>query len=169
MPSYAKLTSMLPFHSFLEDPLSKSSLSRIEFAEHVYRQRNLPPEAREKDPTKVHWRRRYPYQPVGYYMGNVQRVGQKQSLWVPHPLEVRPCCWAITPPGNWTHGWHRHCRTIIHVATLMNVDERELRARVTKPRERCSMGDCGRFARKGKNFCERCAFVHRLDSPEPPC
>lgn len=155
---------MPPFRSFLEAHYDPSLLTRLQFAAEVYRQRNLPPETRKIQG----WQKNYPLQPVGYYLAK-QMPEMKQAIWLPHPLEVRPCCWTIsTPAHKHPHGWHRHCRTLVHVATICNVDLRELRNVVQKPRERCAMCK-GRFARKGTDHCGHCAFVHRLDDSSEAC
>lgn len=162
---------MPPFRSFLENHFERYQAdqpevfkTRLDFAVEVYRQRNLPPVIRKEEG----WQMKYQLQPVGYYLQK-NYEDQKHGVWLPHPFEVRPCCWSIsTPQARYPHGWHRHCRSMVHVATICNVDLRELRKLIEKPRERCQLG-CGRFAKKSSGYCTRCMFVHRLDGSLEPC
>lgn len=51
--------------------------------------------------------------------------------WWPSADEEHDCCWSLeTPSTAWPGSMMLHCRTIVHVAQLFNVDESELRRAV---------------------------------------
>jgi hypothetical protein len=51
--------------------------------------------------------------------------------WWPSKDERRDCCSSIREPsGNWPWSLMQHCRTVVHVAQLYDVDESELRRAV---------------------------------------
>ena len=131
--------------TYLERCAADSILSREEFAAFVWQCRNLPKEDR-KHPQ---WVLTYPHQPIGFYLRG------RGSFWVPHPQEVRPCCQVLNLTSQHKYPWvyHRHCRTLRHIAMLLNVDEGAIRQRVKIPRSRCS---CGKFRKSDEYVCRNC-------------
>lgn len=134
--------------TYLEQRLEASGMTREDFAAWVWQCRNLPPAERKNK----QWQLTYPHQPIGVYIG---ARGPKGSRWYPHPQEVRPCCQVIDDRAIGQHPYlfHRHCRTMRHVSMLLNVGERDIRARVTTPRKRCA---CGKFISKDEYACASC-------------
>jgi hypothetical protein len=142
-----------------ESQLEQSGLSRIEFAVSVYRNRNMSKAELEARRNAGIPFSRLLFHPVGFRVG--PKIPGQQQLWIPHPLEVRPCCQVITPPvQKYPWGYHRHCRSLRHIAMLLNVDERELTRLVKVPRLRCS---CGRFLKEGNYACGKCLWKNRQD------
>lgn len=128
--------------------------SLLDFAERVYKDRNIPKEAR-----KAGWIGVYPLQPKG--------LNSRSGIWMPAPQEVRVCCQQLRDASlKFPYVFHRHCRLIKHVALLIGVDERDLSRRVKRikalPRH-CAFDDCGKFVPKDDYICDRCRFIHRLD------
>lgn len=165
----------MPMHSLLEDSFKTSGLSRLEFAAEVFRSRNLPKSLR----TEGYFT--YTYQPKGFFGGKkpptpvvpvkgkpILRGERPHSVWYPHPLEVRPCCWGVSIKGIEKYPWvyHRHCRTARHVAMLIGVDERDLLCALGKrePRKRC---DCGKFCKSDDYICKSCRV--KIDAEYSAC
>jgi hypothetical protein len=131
--------------TYLEVELARSGMTREDFAAKVYKNRNLSKEER----SAKQWQLSYPHQPIGWYLRG------RGSLWVPHPQEVRPCCQVLSLTSQHKYPWayQRHCRSIRHIALLLNVDESDIRGRVKEPRKRCS---CGKYIKQDDYACGNC-------------
>ena len=57
----------------------------------------------------------------------------KHTKWYPQEVEERPCCLNIRQPSH-SYPWSlmTHCRSLKHVCNLLEVDEKEVRLRLTK-------------------------------------
>lgn len=151
----------MPMHSLLEVP---SDSTPLELAIEVFRFRNMTKHQRRGGYVK------HSYQPVGFFSGKkLDKTPERpHSVWYPHPLEVRPCCWGVSTKGIEKYPWiyHRHCRTARHVAMLIGVDERDLLCALRKrePRKRC---DCGKFCKSDDYICKSCRS--KIDAEYSAC
>lgn len=147
-------------YQFLED----QGMEKMELATKIYLER-----------TAHRSKRTYqPFQPVGFSIGMGTRVGGATGRrpWFPHPQEARECCADLTGGYGtgrmykWPWHFHRHCRTLKHVAMLIGVDPKELAKAVGKKRKnpaRCV--ECPRFRAMDDYLCGTCREA--LDSLLP--
>lgn len=116
----------------------------LEFAALVWNTRNPP---------RVNGKKTYNpmFQAIGYR-------GNRPGAWTPAPAEVRSCCQEIHPPHPkypWTY--KVHCKSVIHVAHLFNVDTLELKrylGKTQRPLHRCT--ECHLFRKADDYLCKTC-------------
>lgn len=80
--------------------------------------------------------------------------------WWPHNSERKSCCDKVKQPTvpNGARSLQRHCRSIIHIAQLMNVDEKELRKKVREIKNLCSQ--CTENIIRITNGWKKCSGGH---------